>query len=59
MSEKKCMICDEPSDDLTWVEVTNDEGKVVPATINGVQYDKVLMCPDCVLQFFDWFGVDE
>lgn len=58
MIEKKCMICDESSDDLTWVTLTKDEGKIIPATINGVQYDRVLMCPDCMLTLFDGFGVD-
>lgn len=32
--------------------VTNDEGEVIPATINGKKYESIVICPNCMGRIF-------
>ena len=47
-----CMLCEEESSELIEIEVTNDNGEVVPAKINGKMYESICLCPDCMLAMF-------
>lgn len=47
-----CMLCEEESSELIDVTVTNDEGEIVPATINGKKYESIVICPNCMGHFF-------
>lgn len=47
-----CMLCEKESSELTKMEIRNDNGEVVPATIKGTRYDSICICPDCMLALF-------
>ena len=47
-----CMVCEEESSELIDVTVTNDEGEVIPATINGKKYESIVICPNCMGRIF-------
>lgn len=51
-----CMFCEEESSELTKIEITDDNGEVIPTTINGKEYESVLVCPSCMLVVFSMFS---